>query len=326
MNNLKFSEIYKKSVIVNEDGKWKVKTKDRSKTLGEHDTKEEAERQLRAIEINKHKRKKSAVAPDSSDYVDPYYHLQYSYPISAQEDDISSDNKFFHLRGTGNFKAVIDKINKLVTVTIPLRKNYSNEDIELAKMAAYRYGSKTVYLWGLNTKRYFVTESIKSSKIVNRDGNIYLEIKIPFILVKNIEKKEHINSRNIFSSTDLEFNKQKHYPYDTNRNDWFQYEPAHGESAPVGGNSNNDMKGGFYTDLNLPDTDKKKKQLVEFEPSNHVNLHPSFVASLNTEFFKFRNSVLNKVKLLPSFSSLSDDEIDYKLYSDWIKAKSYGIL
>jgi hypothetical protein len=37
-----------------------------------------------------------------------------------------------------------------------------------------------------------------------------------------------------------------------------------------------DMKGGFYTDLNLKDPHRKQKELVSFEPSNHVNLQPVF--------------------------------------------------
>ena len=48
------ASITKEAVIVEENGKWLVKTKDRSKTLGTHDTKEEAEKQLQAIEIHKH--------------------------------------------------------------------------------------------------------------------------------------------------------------------------------------------------------------------------------------------------------------------------------
>ncbi len=43
--------------VVKEDGKWKVKSES-DKTLGTHDTKEEAEKQLQAIEINKHKESK----------------------------------------------------------------------------------------------------------------------------------------------------------------------------------------------------------------------------------------------------------------------------
>jgi hypothetical protein len=45
----------KVSKIVVEKGKWKVKNEAGTKTLGTHDTKAEAEKQLQAIEINKHK-------------------------------------------------------------------------------------------------------------------------------------------------------------------------------------------------------------------------------------------------------------------------------
>ena len=41
--------------IVKRGSKWAVVSKDGSKTLGTHDTKEDAVKQLQAIEINKHK-------------------------------------------------------------------------------------------------------------------------------------------------------------------------------------------------------------------------------------------------------------------------------
>jgi len=44
----------KLATIVEENGKWKVKNKAKTKTLGTHNTKKDAEKQLQAIEINKH--------------------------------------------------------------------------------------------------------------------------------------------------------------------------------------------------------------------------------------------------------------------------------
>jgi len=41
-------------VIVHKDGKWIVMTKDKSRVLGTHDNKEDADAQLAAIEIAKH--------------------------------------------------------------------------------------------------------------------------------------------------------------------------------------------------------------------------------------------------------------------------------
>jgi len=41
-------------VIVHKDGKWIVMTKDKSRVLGAHDNKEDADAQLAAIEIAKH--------------------------------------------------------------------------------------------------------------------------------------------------------------------------------------------------------------------------------------------------------------------------------
>ena len=49
------------AVICHEHGKWVVRTEDRSRVLGTHDTREEAEKQLYAIEINKKHHKKSSV-------------------------------------------------------------------------------------------------------------------------------------------------------------------------------------------------------------------------------------------------------------------------
>ena len=46
----------REAVVVEEGGKYVVKSEDRSKTLGTHDSKEDAEKQLQAIEINKHKK------------------------------------------------------------------------------------------------------------------------------------------------------------------------------------------------------------------------------------------------------------------------------
>ena len=42
-------------MIVKKDGKWLVKSEDGKKTLGTHDNKADAVKQLEAIEINKHK-------------------------------------------------------------------------------------------------------------------------------------------------------------------------------------------------------------------------------------------------------------------------------
>jgi Mn-dependent DtxR family transcriptional regulator len=77
-------------------------------------------------------------------------------------------------------------------------------------------------------------------------------------------------------AVDQEFTRRKDEPFETGRNDWFQYEPGHGEGSPIlggpggSGEANDtadmDMKGGWYTELNLPDMDEKKKQEVTFDP------------------------------------------------------------
>ena len=51
---MKLNEILCES-IVKRGNKWLVRNKDKTKTLGTHDTKQDAEKQLAAIEINKHK-------------------------------------------------------------------------------------------------------------------------------------------------------------------------------------------------------------------------------------------------------------------------------
>ena len=224
----------KSSTIVHEDGKWKVKTKDKSRTLGTHDTEEEAKAQLRAIEINK---KHSNLIFSGV-----------SGPSGASPRDENTENE---------------------------------PEICLKKM------------------------------------------------VKNHEKPL------TFSAIDQEFNTPKDINKgDTPRNDPFQYEPAHGEAAPVGGgskgindstdNSNMDMKGGFYTDLNLPDPHKKDKMTVQFEPSNHVNLQPSFIASF--DFSKFKSRALSGLRAVSEFRYLSDEEITNRLIRDYEFAKREGLL
>jgi len=47
---------YISETIVKKDGKWVVMNKDKTKVLGTHDTEKEAQAQLAAIEISKHKR------------------------------------------------------------------------------------------------------------------------------------------------------------------------------------------------------------------------------------------------------------------------------
>ena len=47
---------YISETIVKKDGKWVVMNKDKTKVLGTHDTEKEAQAQLAAIEIAKHKR------------------------------------------------------------------------------------------------------------------------------------------------------------------------------------------------------------------------------------------------------------------------------
>ena len=137
-----------------------------------------------------------------------------------------------------------------------------------------------------------------------------------------------------FAAVDQEFNRPKDVLKETPRNDFFQYEPAHGEVAPVGGGakgdggatdtSNMDMKGGFYTDLNLPDPHKKEKELVQFEPSNHVNLQPSFIASF--DFTRFKTTVMSGLRATAEFGGMSDAAITERLYRDWLFAKENDLL
>lgn len=196
LSSLKFSALVAEAVIVHEDGKWKVKTHDKKRTLGEHASEESAKRQLRAIEMNKHKHGS----------LEGLVFANYDFGGSPRNDPNQVSNKNMPTKE-------------------PVKKMVKTKD----------------------------------------------ELPPENIIIPDLK----------FSAVDEEFTRRKDEPFETGRNDWFQYEPAHGEGSPVlggpGGSgdandtANMDFKGGFFTDLNLPDQDQKKKQLVTFEPER-VNL------------------------------------------------------
>jgi hypothetical protein len=183
------------------------------------------------------------------------------------------------------------------------------------------YGIPDVdYIWGLAHKRLGNIENWKQRR------RVIAESDQMYVTVVDLPKTLR------FAAVDQEFT-QGTPPGLGQRNDWFQYEPAHGEAAPVGGGpggggsptdtSNSDMKGGFYTDLNLPDPHKKDKQMVSFEPSNHVNLQTSIATF---DFTRFKTSALKGIRSASEFKNMSDSEITAKLQAEWEWAQRMGIV
>ena len=136
----------------------------------------------------------------------------------------------------------------------------------------------------------------------------------------------------VLSSEDEEFNTNRE------RNQWFYYEPANqgNDVAPVGGgsngigdkfdNSSRDMHGGFYTDLSLPDLQRKEKERETLDWTGRENLQLGLYAGLNFEFEQFLSTVLPSIKSIPKYAKMNETQLRQTLFAEWKMGKDHKII